>query len=53
MTPAIGGSLAQKAVLAREAANRTCRHNEASHAIYVSQPGPVAALIDRAAKGGA
>jgi pimeloyl-ACP methyl ester carboxylesterase len=29
MTPAIGGSLAQKAVLAREEANRKCRHNGA------------------------
>lgn len=42
---------AQRAMAKR--AGATIVETKGSHAIYVSQPGPVAALIERAAKGGA
>ena len=42
---------AQRAMAKR--AGATIVETKGSHAIYVSQPAPVAALIERAAKGGA
>ena len=44
--------VAAQRVIAKRA-GATIVETKGSHAIYVSQPGPVAALIERAAKGGA